>query len=123
MGAYYRPHTELADSFQQFQESLAKVCSESKSDNIWFRGDFNLLNIEWNIPAVKSYATRRTISGELLEPNKKSGLTQTVKETTYNQEGADNILDLFFTSNPTLVQSTSTIPGIGDHEAVHHSRH
>ena len=30
----------------------------------------------------------------------------------------NNILDLFLTSSPTLVDSVSVVPGISDHEAV-----
>ena len=29
-----------------------------------------------------------------------------------------NILDLFLTTNPTLVNKTHTIPGISDHDAI-----
>ena len=32
--------------------------------------------------------------------------------------GGQNILDLFFTTNPTLVNKTSILPGLSDHDIV-----
>ena len=43
-----------------------------------------------------------------------SNLTQTVSLPTRDS----NILDLFFTTNPTLVKRVSIIPGISDHDIV-----
>ena len=78
----------LVASCPNIDQDVAKVCSLSKSDNIWLgggRGDFNIPDIEWSIQTVKSYAIRSTVSGELLESCNESGLTQRVKEPTYNQ--------------------------------------
>ena len=41
-------------------------------------------------------------------------LTQMVSDPTRE----NNILDLFLTNNPTLVDSVSVMPGISDHESV-----
>ena len=49
---------------------------------------------------------------------KASFLEQNVTERTRITETTSNILDLFFTSNPTLINKVEVIPGIGDHEAV-----
>ena len=42
------------------------------------------------------------------------GLTQTVKQLTRKS----NILDLFLTSNPTLVDQVDSKPGLSDHDMV-----
>ena len=41
-------------------------------------------------------------------------MTQTVSLPTRDS----NILDLFFTTNPTLVKRVSNLPGISDHDIV-----
>ena len=43
-----------------------------------------------------------------------NSLTQMVSEPTRE----NNILDLFLTNSPTLVDSVSVVPGIADHSAV-----
>ena len=45
-------------------------------------------------------------------------LDQVVTEPTRITETSSNTLDLFFTSNQTLVNKVEVIPGISDHEAV-----
>ncbi len=74
--SYYCPPSESSDSFKLFQESLARVCNEAKSDNIWLGGDFNLPDIEWSLPAVKAYANKGVLCGELLDSCNEAGLTQ-----------------------------------------------
>ena len=45
-------------------------------------------------------------------------LGQMVTEPTRTTETSDSILELFFTSNDTLVYQTRLIPSISDHDAV-----
>lgn len=45
-------------------------------------------------------------------------LDQVVTEPTRITETCENILDLFFTNNSTLINRTEIIPGISDHETV-----
>ena len=61
-------------------------------------------------PDCKHPSFYRQITGVLNDLN----LTQTVYLPTRDS----NILDLFFTSNPTLVQRVSILPGISDHDIV-----
>ena len=42
------------------------------------------------------------------------GLEQIVTEPTRGK----NTLDLFFTTNPTLVERSTVIPGISDHDSI-----
>ena len=59
-----------------------------------------------------------SISNQLLSIAKDSFLEQVVTEPTRITETTSNILDLFFTSNPALINKVEVIPGIRDHEAV-----
>ena len=45
-------------------------------------------------------------------------LDQMITEPTRITETTANTMELFFTSNPTLINKVETIPGISDHEAV-----
>ena len=45
-------------------------------------------------------------------------LEQDVTEAIRTTESSSSILDLFSTSNPTLINKVEIIPGISDHEAV-----
>ena len=82
--------------------------------NIWVAGDFNLPKMDWDhrcpSPDCKHLSFYRQITKVLNDSN----LTQTVSLPTRDS----NILDLFFTTNPTLVQRVSILPGISDHGIV-----
>ena len=54
----------------------------------------------------------------MLKTSKDAFLSQMVTEPTRTTETSASILELFFTSNDTLVNQTRVIPGISDHEAV-----
>ena len=45
-------------------------------------------------------------------------LDQMITEPTRITETTANTLELFYTSNPTLINKVETIPGTSDHEAV-----
>ena len=55
---------------------------------------------------------------QLLTTMKDSFLDQVVMDPTRITETTCNILELFFTSNLTLINKVEIIPGISDHEAV-----
>ena len=86
--------------------------------HIWLGGDFNLPGINWDSESVKPYATHSQESHQLLSVAKNCFLDQMVTEPTRSTEDTQNVLDLFFTSNQSLVNRVETIPGMGDHDAV-----
>ena len=80
--------------------------------NIWVAGDFNLPKMDWDhmcpSPDYKHPLFYRHITAVLNDSN----LTQTVSLPTSDS----NIIDLFFTTHPTLVQRVSILPRISDHD-------
>ena len=82
------------------------------------RGDFNLPDINWEEETVLPYATSATVSNQMLTLAKDFYLDQMITEPTRITETTTNTLELFFTSNPTLINKVETISGISDHEAV-----
>ena len=78
-------------------------------------GDFNLPGIDWDLLNTKPGGVTPSLSKQLIEITNDCGLEQVVREPTR----INNILlNLCFTSNTTLVERSSVVPGIGDHDGI-----
>jgi hypothetical protein len=82
--------------------------------NIWLAGDFNSGDILWENQSVRQGAQKPNLCKELIDISNDFGLEQVVVEPTRG----DNILELFFVKNPSLVIKSTTIPGISDHDGI-----
>ena len=116
---YYRPNEENLKkniySAEQFHKSLEMV-SQQKGD-IWVLGDLNYPKLDWDaedIPFIRPGCTQTKLYEGFIETLKEFSLMQMVREPTRG----GNILDLFLTTNHTLVKSVSIIPGLSDHNIV-----
>ena len=114
IGAYYKPHEEDLTSLTELRKSIEQV--GKKNGNIWLLGDFNLPGLTWtdNIPLLKSTLSSKPVYEYFLDLINDFGLCQMVTEPT--RHSPDNTLDLFLTSNPTLIQRVDILPGLGDPE-------
>ena len=54
------------------------------------------------------------VQQQLIETTTSASLTQIHDQPTR----ADNMLDLVFTSNPSLIKTSVSVPGISDHDIV-----
>ena len=63
---------------------------------------------------VRAGASERSIQQSLIDATTNSYFTQIHSEATRQK----SLLDLVFTTNPTLVRSSVTVPGIADHDMV-----
>ena len=81
---------------------------------IWIAGDLNLPDINWNNCAVEGTSYPVSLSNIFLDFISTYGMTQTVNFPTR----INNILDIFCTNRPSLLNQCYPIPGIGDHDAV-----
>ena len=77
-------------------------------------GDFNLPKVDWQGLAPTPDCKFPTFYRECLEIFNDCLLEQTVTSPTRGK----HILYLFFTSNPTLIDSVSILPGLSDHDIV-----
>ena len=77
-------------------------------------GDFNLPKVDWQSLAPTPDCKFPTFYRECLEVFKDCLLEQTVTSPTWGK----HILDLYFTSNPTLIDYVSILPGLSDHGIV-----
>ena len=101
----------------QLQKFISRVPTQNGA-HLWIGGDFNLADIDWNDECVQPYPNHGAQCQQLLKTSKDAFLSQMVTEPTRTTETSASILELFFTSNDTLVNQTRVIPGISDHEAV-----
>ena len=112
IGCFYMPHRNSA-ALEQLDLSLANL-NKSKFRHIILCGDFNCPAVDWEKSSVKDEADQPSIQQELLDLTIRHGLTQVVDQPTRKT----NILDLCFTTNSSLITSTSVVPGISDHDIV-----
>ena len=69
---------------------------------------------DWELMAPKPDCSHPTIYRECLEAFNDCLLEQMVTSPTRGK----NMLDLFLTSNPTLIEKVSVLPGLSDHDIV-----
>ena len=115
IGAFYRSHTfaSTAEYMNELRESLSRIKCSNKGQ-IWLAGDFNIPDVNWETNSFKPGGQYPAISKQMLDIAADFGLEQVVKGPTRLK----NTLDLFFTTNPTLVERSSTIPGMSDHDSI-----
>jgi hypothetical protein len=98
MGAFYRPPSSGEDYLEHLNNSLNQIPKNSKS-HIWLAGDFNLPEINWPNSSVIDNAKRPKLHSTFLETINDHRLDQVNHKPTRG----NNILDLFFTNNSSLV--------------------
>lgn len=106
--SYYRP--PKSDTLQELRQSISKI-SQNAAHNIWVAGDFNCPNIDW--PTLTTPMGDQ-LSHTLLDLVSDMHFTQVVEEPTRGK----NVLELFLTTNPSLIESVHSIPGISDHDTI-----
>ena len=95
-------------NFQNHRPKLAINC------NIWVAGDLNLPKMDLDHMCPSPDCKHPSLYRQITKVLNDSNITQTVSILTRDS----NILNLFFTTNPTLVQRVSILPGINDHDIV-----
>ena len=100
---------------QNLCKSAETLIKDNKNAIFWIGGDLNLPDIDWNLNAVQGHQYIKTINDEFLQFLQDNTLQQIVTKPTRN----NNILDLFITNRPTLLNRFEIIPGISDHGIVY----
>ena len=107
--SFHRPPTDET-GLTHLRHSISRI-SQNRKHNIWIAGDFNCPKINWT--SLTCPENDKT-STNLLDLTKDFHLHQSVREPTRGK----NILELFLTTNPSLIESTHSIPGISDHDSI-----
>ena len=113
IGAFYRPQTTAAVYLDKLRESVNKLNFQNLS-NVWIGGDFNLADINWPDLSVIAGGYYPSLCKSLTDFIVDFGFEQLVRYPTR----LDNILDLYMTTNPSLVDKVSYIPGKSDHDTI-----
>ena len=115
IGAFYRSQQfgKTTEYMDQLKESLSKIKRADRSQ-IWLAGDFNLPSIDWESLSIRPNAQYASQSKFMLELAADYGMEQMVTQPTR----INNILDIFLTNNPTLVERSSLLPGLSDHDGI-----
>lgn len=108
IGSNYMPHRDQVH-LEELRKSLELIGNHS---NIILTGDFNCPNIRWDLSSATG--PDQQIQQGLVDLMEEKNLTQIHTEATRE----DNLLDLVFVSNPSMVKSSTNVPGISDHEII-----
>ena len=93
---------------------ITNLKNKFKNSIFWLSGDFNLPDINWPNQTVRGTMYPREFNELFIDMINKLGIDQIVDFPTRK----DNILDLFCTNQPSLINKVKSIPGISDHNIV-----
>ena len=111
--AYRAPKLKFEEC-QDICEEISEIKSKFPKSIFWLCGDFNLPDIDWEQNKIIGHQYSSSINQLFLDLINDLGLSQTV----LNPTRGENILDLFFTNNLNLINKSTVIAGVSDHEAV-----
>ena len=111
VGSFYKPPDKTDPEYLQHQQATLNRIPTDKGAHLWLGGDFNLPNINWEEECTAPHASNSTQCNQLLTIMRNSFLDQVVSEPTRITETTPSTLDLFFTSNQTLINKVEVIPG------------
>lgn len=86
----------------------------AKDNHVIITGDFNCPDIVWKMMTVLSGTADDKIQQALIDLSVEHRLTHVHDQPTTE----NNMLNLMFTNNPTLIKSSTSIHGISDHFMV-----
>ena len=110
ISAFYRPtNCVSAESVKCVDDDeLHSIRINNPNCEFWVSGDFNLPDIDWSNHTIKSYQHPKSMSLEFLNLPFCCDLEQ--KESMPSR--GNNIINLFFTTYPSLVDKCVSIPGV-----------
>ena len=117
VGVFYRQPGNSTDQIDQLVKALQQVTGKFKNNNnitFMLGGDFNAGDIDWDTGTVLDNSSNKKVNEQVVSLQETYGLVQMQREPTRIY----NILDLFFTNKPSLVNTVRSIPGISDHEII-----
>ena len=114
ISAFYRPPNCICTVCKCVVDELNKIRINHRNCDFWVSGDFNLPDIDWSNLSTESYQYLKSMSIEFLNLPFYCDLEQMVSIPSRG----NNIIDLFFTTRPSLLDKCVSIPVVGGHGAV-----
>ena len=112
IASFYMPHRDV-NSLRKLERSLELV-TEGDNKHVILCGNFNCPDIDWSSHTVNSDGTDGQTHQMLIDIAQRFNLDQIHEQPTRGE----NLLDIVFTTFPTLVKSSVNIPGLSDHDIV-----
>jgi len=110
----YRPPSSDLQYAEEMCRNKRYLHISYPNSTIWIGCDANLPDINWKTNSVAGHNYPVTISKLFLDTVLDLSSEQIVKFPTKNE----NILDLFITNRPSLIQRCNPVPGVSDHDGV-----
>ena len=114
LGCMYRPTDNNNDYTQDLCNALSDLSARFKDHIIWLGGDTNLPDIDWKTDTITGHSYPVSINQTYIDTFNHIGCEQIVDFPTR----INNILDVFCTNRPSLIDRCTPIPGLSDHDIV-----
>lgn len=111
----YRPTNNDTEYAAHLALALENLVKKYPKDVVWIGGDTNLPDIDWSTDTISGCSYKREVNETVLQAANNCGLDQMVDFPTRES----NLLDVFFTNRPSLIQACYPLPGVSDHEMVY----
>ena len=113
IGNFYMPHRSDKD-LNELEKALLCLSGKPNQKHTILTGDFNCPDVEWENGIVRPSSPDRSVQQKLVDITSAANLIQMHSESTREKA----LLDLIFTTNPTLFRNSTSVPGISDHDMV-----
>ena len=110
----YRPPSNNIEYSSNLCSAINNLATSYPNCTIWIAGDVNLPGICWKNNTVVNHRYSLRINNDFISCINDSGLEQMVNFPTRG----DNILDIFLSNRPSLVNRIQCLPGFSDHDMV-----
>ena len=110
----YRPPNSEQDYMEELCDKIRQLQTSNPRASLWISGDVNLPDIDWETHTIKGHNYPISINQCFLNTIYDTGSDQIVRFPTRGE----NILDVFLTNHPSLIEKCKAVPGVSDHDIV-----
>lgn len=110
----YRPTNNDVDYTNKMCATLRELHRNHLDHTLWIGGDANLPDINWACDSVEGHNYPTTISQQFIDIFSDLGCQQVIDFPTRGS----NILDIFATNRPSLLNKARPLPGLSNHDIV-----
>ena len=114
IGSIYRPPNSGQDYMEEICDKIRQPQTSNPRATLWIRGDVNLPDIDWKTHAIKGHNYQISINQCFLNTIYDTGSDKIVRFPTRGE----NILDVFLTNCPSLIEKCKAVPGVSNHDIV-----
>ena len=113
-GALYRPPSSDVEYMESLCSAISSLSNMYPGSVIWISGDANLPDIEWETTSIVDHHNPVQVNTLFINTVMDIASEQIVDFPTRGQ----NLLDIFVTNRPSLLNKCTPLPGLSDHDIV-----